>query len=1075
MLGMAQAAMAVPKAKDKSKVDVALTVPVSGSSYTAPAAIVIAATASSSQGNHPIVKVEFFNGTALLGTATTAPYTFNWTNVAAGNYQLMARATDDKGDDDETAPITINVNAPPTISITAPANNTSVTGPANIQLTANAADTDGSIAKVEYFNGNALIGTATTAPYSITWSNVAPGNYQVTAKATDNQGATATSVAIAINVNAVPSVIIGSPATSYLAPAAITLNATAGDTDGTIAKVDFFNGATLIGTANTAPYTFSWTNVAAGNYSVTAVATDNQGAIGTSTVMAINVNAPPTVTLIAPTNNASYTGPATITLTANANDADGTIAKVEFFNGSTLLGNATSAPFAFTWNSVAPGNYQLTAKATDNQGATAMSAAIAINVNAPPSVTLSSPTTSYLAPAAITLNATASDTDGTITKVEFFNGVTLIGTATTAPYSFNWANVAGGNYSVTAVATDNQGTTATSTALTINVNAAPTVAITAPTNNASYTGPANITLMANANDADGSVAKVEFFNGSTLLGTATAAPYSISWTNVAPGNYSITAVVTDNQGAIATSAAIVINVNAAPAITLNAAGSGYIAPATVSLAATATDTDGTIAKVEFYNGATLLGSVTTAPYTFAWTNVAAGSYSVTAIATDSQGAATTSNAVSITVAANSAPTVAIITPSNNQTFIAPAAIAINATASDTDGTVAKVELYEGANLLATITQAPYSFTWNAAPGSYTLFAKATDNLGAVTTSTAVNITVTAVNVAPTVTLSASPTNAAAPATINLAATAADSDGAIAKVEFFNGAALLATSTSAPYTYSWTNVAAGSYQVTAKATDNQGASTTSAAVVVTVTSGQAQVYFIDSDHLNTPRVITNVGNQIVWQWDNNDPFGANVPNQDPSNTGTPFVFNLRFPGQYADKETGLHYNGFRDYDPATGTYPKSDPIGLRGGINTYAYARSNPLKYKDPSGLVVQFLGPPATQSALRGAYGIVKATRRGRELCEILEQSTTTFIIRGDNSEAYFDPSTNTINVDPSFHPDTATPNCMVPATTDSILGHELGHAATGTADDGPGNMNNVNQNENPIRRELLYPPRTAY
>ncbi len=505
---------------------------------------------------------------------------------------------------------------------------------------------------------------------------------------------------------------------------------------------------------------------------------------------------------------------------------------------------------------------------------------------------------------------------------------------------------------ISAKTTDNQGASATSAAVNVNVNARPTVTIAAPTNNASYAGPANVSLTANANDVDGSIAKVEFFNGTTSLGVVTAAPYTINWSNVAPGNYSITATVTDNQGAGATSAAIVINVNAPPAVLLTAQANNasYVAPATISLMANASDVDGTIAKVEFFNGPNSLGTVTSAPYTFAWTNVAQGNYNVTAVATDNQGATATSNAVIITVAANTPPTVSITTPGNNFSVVGPATIAINATASDSDGSVMKVELYEGATLLATVTQSPYSFNWNATPGSYTLFAKAVDDRGAVTTSAAVNVMVTATNVAPTVAISASPANAAAPATINLAATASDTDGSIAKVEFFNGAAPLATSTAAPYTFSWTNVPAGSYTITARATDNLGAVTTSAPTTVTITTGQLQPYFIETDHLNTPRVITNSSGQVVWKYDNNDPFGANIPNENPSGLG-PFKFNLRFPGQYYDVETGLHYNNFRTYDPAGGIFTTSDPMGLLAGVNTYAYVGGNPISFVDPTGLI----------------------------------------------------------------------------------------------------------------------------
>ena len=89
---------------------------------------------------------------------------------------------------------------------------------------------------------------------------------------------------------------------------------------------------------------------------------------------------------------------------------------------------------------------------------------------------------------------------------------------------------------------------------------------------------------------------------------------------------------------------------------------------------------------------------------------------------------------------------------------------------------------------------------------------------------------------------------------------------------------------------------------------------------------------------------------VWRWDQQEPFGINVPDENPSGLGA-FEFPLRFPGQYADKESGLHYNYFRDYDPSLGIYKQSDPIGLAGGLNTYAYVEADPLRDTDPRGLL----------------------------------------------------------------------------------------------------------------------------
>ena len=110
--------------------------------------------------------------------------------------------------------------------------------------------------------------------------------------------------------------------------------------------------------------------------------------------------------------------------------------------------------------------------------------------------------------------------------------------------------------------------------------------------------------------------------------------------------------------------------------------------------------------------------------------------------------------------------------------------------------------------------------------------------------------------------------------------------------------------------------------------------------------------IHAKRLNTPRAITNTTGQLVWSWANDDPFGANVPNENPSGAGA-FTCNLRLPGQYFDKETSIHYNIFRDYEPAIGRYIQSDPIGLRGGINTYAYVNASPIAFSDELGLKVE--------------------------------------------------------------------------------------------------------------------------
>jgi len=110
-----------------------------------------------------------------------------------------------------------------------------------------------------------------------------------------------------------------------------------------------------------------------------------------------------------------------------------------------------------------------------------------------------------------------------------------------------------------------------------------------------------------------------------------------------------------------------------------------------------------------------------------------------------------------------------------------------------------------------------------------------------------------------------------------------------------------------------------------------------------------LFYVHTDHLNTPRLVTDTANNIRWRWDS-DPFGTTAPNENPSGLGA-FEYNLRFPGQQYDAVVGLHYNYFRDYDSASGKYVKSDPIGLHGGVNTYAYVQGDPIRKIDPKGLV----------------------------------------------------------------------------------------------------------------------------
>jgi RHS repeat-associated protein len=109
-----------------------------------------------------------------------------------------------------------------------------------------------------------------------------------------------------------------------------------------------------------------------------------------------------------------------------------------------------------------------------------------------------------------------------------------------------------------------------------------------------------------------------------------------------------------------------------------------------------------------------------------------------------------------------------------------------------------------------------------------------------------------------------------------------------------------------------------------------------------------VYFIHADHLDTPRLVIDQNGGRRWRW-LAEPFGTTAPETNPDSIGS-FMLNLRFPGQYADAESGLWYNYFRVYDASLGRYVQSDPIGLEGGAGTYVYVLNQPTRYTDRKGL-----------------------------------------------------------------------------------------------------------------------------
>ncbi|MBY0502834.1 MAG: RICIN domain-containing protein [Bryobacteraceae bacterium] len=183
-------------------------------------------------------------------------------------------------------------------------------------------------------------------------------------------------------------------------------------------------------------------------------------------------NPNPTVTITSPAAGATFASGATVNVAATVVDPSNNVARVEFFNGATKLGEDTTAPYTFSWANPPAGDQTITVRATNAAGLTG-SANVTVRITAAsaPLVSIASPAnnSAFVAPATITIQANASDPDNNLARVEFFNGATKLGERTAAPYTFTWANVLPGVYTITARATDTGGLTANA-GISISVN-----------------------------------------------------------------------------------------------------------------------------------------------------------------------------------------------------------------------------------------------------------------------------------------------------------------------------------------------------------------------------------------------------------------------------------------------------------------------------------------------------------------------------------------------------------------------------------------------------------------------------
>lgn len=562
-----------------------ITTPTHQQTFGAPATINIQATASDPDG-HAITKVDFVAyhstlGNIPLGTDTTAPYEFTWTNVPIGTYALYAIPTDELGRRGISTP-TVHVfvidTGAPSVQITSPLEGQIFTEGDNVPL---GAQVSSSIVLVEWYDqNNTLIGRRTSAPWTTTWRVMTVGNHTITAKGTTAQNVQVTSQPVNITVNPINHRISGrivdNITNAGVANVALSLtsptnpNITANTTTDANGNYLFTNLGTtpndgVIITPSLAEYTFNpeVRNIGFLGY----IEWTNQNFVATRQTQI-------SVAMTSPTNGEIFIAPATINLAANASSGAGTITKVEFyrqFGANTLLGTDTTAPFEFQLTNVPAGTfYTYFARAFDSTGAIQDSATVSVTVNAPTTTVrivgdITNPGGGFMPGITVRLTGTA-------------NGNPINQTTPTGAFgTYGFFNLpAGGTYTVTPIPTGTMTFTPESQTFTnmmfdnddvdfvsSAMNEPPSVAISSPTDGSTFNLPAPIPISATATDTDGQIVHFRMTavgnSFSTTIGETNNGTLNFNWTPNLPGAYTLWATARDNGG-LQTSVSINITV-----------------------------------------------------------------------------------------------------------------------------------------------------------------------------------------------------------------------------------------------------------------------------------------------------------------------------------------------------------------------------------------------------------------------------------------------------------------------------------------------------------------------------------
>jgi hypothetical protein len=722
-----------------------------------------------------VTNVDYYlNGVRVAQTAS-APWRTNIQLPSTGVYTLEAVATDNSGNRTVSAPRIVTAgpldNTTPRVVMSHPlplgngdvVNDVSVAS--SMYLNAQATDPDGSIVAVRFFINGQLIGESTDRfgdVYSIFYAPNAPGSYVLSAEAVDNDGITGQAIPILLDVgpleSPMPTIAVRQPfpVSPVGKPVELFVDATAGLVD--INRVDLFVNGVIIGSTedevSPGVYRFEWVPPQVGNFAISAraIQIDPSGATWdnwalSSTVplqvTAAAIGVPPSVVITHPLDNSAATTASQILFAAGATDTDDSVASVEFYVNNTLLATDTSYPFQTTWIPGQQGVYQLIALARDTAGNYSISQNVRVVV----------------APAA---------------------GQPPVAQLVLPPY------------------VDGNGDGLADTPLLANE-------------------PTRIAV--HATDPDGLITTVQFFVNSTPIGAGTKAVdpgvWDIVWQPQTTGRLVISAVVADSlNNHTNTSRSYEVIQSTRPLIALTSpspvdgnldgvADGELLLSRSYDLTTEVTAAPGrTIREVEYLIDGLSVGlGVETAikgRFVHVWRPLLTGDYVVVAVARDDLGL-TTATQHTFRVVAGAAPVVSFLSPAPGTSPTAGSDVLIEVAATDADGFVAGVEFFVNQSpITERDLAAPFFAFWRpGSAGTYTIEARAFDDLGNRTSAYRTIQVAPASGTVPSITLSATASGNVTPGSRVLIRANVEDDNDT-QVAFFLNGNLVSIDTARPY-------------------------------------------------------------------------------------------------------------------------------------------------------------------------------------------------------------------------------------------------------------------------------------